>query len=313
MKSKTTLPRRVLSIALSVLMLLSTWVFVAPDMLPKASAVSTWNGTVADPGSTDYYTDGSGNYHLESAQALVWFLNRISNGTNFNGLTVYLETDIDLASIDFGNNVFPYNDSKYFQGTFDGQNHTISNFKMTHNNHRVAMFRQAKGATFKNVTYNNVFIDDTNNNGKNGFAVLVGYANDSLTFENVHITDGEIYGNQYVGSLVGEYSTDNKLTLTGCSNGASVYSDSTNSGGLVGRCSGAIDVINCSNTGDVYTGSGDGGGLVGKVDDDTTYFKNCTNTGSVSAASCAGGILGYISNPTLSSTQVSFEDCTNRR
>ena len=293
MKTKTTLTRRVLALCMSVLMLLTAWVFVAPT---KAAAASTWDGSIGDPGAAYYYTDSSGNYHLESAKALVYFINRIANGTDFNGKTVYLETDVDLASIDFGNNVFPYNTGRYFKGTFDGQNHTISNFKMTHSDHRIAMFRQAQNATFKNISFENVFIDDTNNNGKNGFAVLVGFCTSgSLTFDNVHINSGVIYGNQYVGALVGEdqENSGGNITITNCSNGARIEASGKNVGGLVGRSLPAVYATNCTNTGNVTSSSTDVGGIVGWIEDDPSSFTSCTNEGNVQGSDAAGGIVGY--------------------
>ena len=212
--------RNIFSIVLSVLMLVT----VLPAFTLPARA-DTWSGSISDPGS-EYAASGS-TVHLYSARALVWFINRIANGNDYNGVTIYLDVDVDLASHDFGNTVFPYNDGRLFKGTFDGQNHTISNFKMTSDNHRVAMFRQTENATFRNLNFNSVFIDDaSDSNKKNGFAVLVGYhKTGSLTFENVHVNSGNIYGYNYVGALVGEVganSSGNRLTMTNCSNGATI-------------------------------------------------------------------------------------------
>ena len=51
MKTKTTLTRRALALCMSVLMLMTAWVFVAPT---KAAAASTWNGSQDNPGSSGY-------------------------------------------------------------------------------------------------------------------------------------------------------------------------------------------------------------------------------------------------------------------
>ena len=180
MKTKTTLTRRVLALCMSVLMLMTAWVFVAPTKV--AAAADVWDGT----------WDGSGfsNNHITSAKGFAQFINNAGTGTSYSGQTIYLDVDIDLQSINFGNgggkNVY-YDRNNYFQGTFDGQGHTISNFYMTNDDHRVGLFRSAQNATFKNVNFENAFVDDNNNNGKNGFAVLVGWGDGNLTFENVHL------------------------------------------------------------------------------------------------------------------------------
>ncbi|MBQ4366176.1 MAG: hypothetical protein II804_07935, partial [Clostridia bacterium] len=175
--TKTT-GKRVLALCMSVLMLLTAWVFVAPT---KAFAADVWDGT----------WDGSGfsNNHITSAKGFAQFINNAGTGTSYSGQTVYLDVDIDLNNIDFGNisggkNVY-YSRDNYFQGTFDGQGHTIANFRMHNSDHRVALFRSARNATFRNVNVSGIFVDDNNDNGKNGFAVLVGYGEGNLTFENI--------------------------------------------------------------------------------------------------------------------------------
>ncbi len=286
MKTKTTTARRVLALCMSVLMLMTAWVFVAPTKV--AAAADVWDGT----------WDGSGfsNNHITSAKGFAQFINNAGTGTSYSGQTIYLDVDIDLQSINFGNgggkNVY-YDRNNYFQGTFDGQGHTISNFYMTNDDHRVGLFRSAQNATFKNVNFENAFVDDNNNNGKNGFAVLVGWGDGNLTFENVHIKSGTVYGYNYVGGLVGEYQANSTLTLTNCSNGALIYADHDRAAGMVGHSKGSVVANGCSNTGEIYAGYSDAGGIAGWIEDDESSFTNCSNTGKVSTDACAGGIVGY--------------------
>ena len=268
-----------ISILLAVLMLLTAWVFVAPE---KASAADRT---------------------IYNANDLKSFLSDVGNsGNSYSGKTVVLANDIDLGSEDFGNNVWGYNDSRKFQGTFDGQGHTIRNFKMIHSNHRVAMFRTTgTGATFRNLNFEGVWIDDSSDsNKKNGFAVLVGYHDSgSLLFENVHVKSGNIYGYNYVGALVGEIganSSGNSVTLTNCSNGANINGLNVRIGGLVGSSLPAVYATNCTNTGSVTSGSTDVGGIVGWIEDDPSSFTGCTNSGEVQGKDAVGGIFGYFGN-----------------
>ncbi|MBR6314635.1 MAG: hypothetical protein IKR49_08400, partial [Clostridia bacterium] len=299
-RTKTTTTRRVLALCMSVLMLLTAWVFVAPT---KAAAASTWDGTIGDPGSAYYYNSGN-DYYLESAKALVHFLNRIANQNTFAGKTVHLMVDVDLANRDFGDSVWPYNtgDNYAFQGTFDGGGHTISNFKMTSSNHRVALFRTAKNATFRNLNFENVFVDDaSDSNKKNGFAALVGFinGNGTSTFENIHVNSGSIYGYNYVGALAGEVAGNDsgtKLVINNCSNGATINALNVRIGGLAGSCLPAVYATNCTNTGNVTAGSTDVGGIVGWIEDDPSSFTGCSNSGNVQGKDAVGGILGYFGN-----------------
>jgi len=224
MKTKRSVWFRILSVAVAVLLFLP--VSAPINVLPviTADAASTWDGSIGDPGSALYYYSGN-DYYLESAGALVYFLNRIANQNTFAGKTVHLMVDVDLDGRNFGDSVWPYNtgDNYAFQGTFDGGNHTISNFTMTSSNHRVALFRTAKNATFKNLNFENVYVDDaSDSNKKNGFAALVGFINGDgyCTFENIHVNSGHIYGYNYVGALAGEVggnSTGSRLVMTNCS------------------------------------------------------------------------------------------------
>lgn len=69
---------------------------------------------------------------LHSANDLVQFSNNVNKGTDYAGTTVFLDSDIDLAGIDFkviGTYTTRF-DMRYFAGVFDAQGHTISNLKI---------------------------------------------------------------------------------------------------------------------------------------------------------------------------------------
>ncbi|MBR2730374.1 MAG: InlB B-repeat-containing protein, partial [Clostridia bacterium] len=291
-----------LSLLLTVVLTLGVFAVGLPGLVTIAKA-DTWDGN---------YSDSSGfqNNTITSARGFVYFLRTITNnGTTYSGQTVRLAVDVDLADRNLMD-ALPYDSGRVFQGTFDGQNHTISHLRMVHDNHRVAMFRTAKNATFRNVTVADVFIDDTNNNGRNGFAVFVGYGDGNLTFENVHVVNGNIYGYNYVGGFVGEYGANDTLRFTNCSNGALVYADNNRAGGLVDHSKGSVYATDCSNTGNIYAGAIDVGGLAGWIEDDPSAFVNCTNSGSVETPknTAAGGIVGYFGD---NDSVIQFRNSTN--
>lgn len=78
--------------------------------------------------------DNTNNYYkINSYADLITFRNSVNNGTPFNGQTISLNTDIDMN----GDEWVPIGYSKLyrFQGVFNGNNHTITNFKIYNNNH----------------------------------------------------------------------------------------------------------------------------------------------------------------------------------
>ena len=75
----------------------------------------------------------SGNYTINTLSDLQNFRDRVNglNGytaSNFSGQTITLAADIDLSTVD---NWTPIGNLDYrFNGTFNGNNHTISNMKI---------------------------------------------------------------------------------------------------------------------------------------------------------------------------------------
>lgn len=90
-------------------------------------------------------------YKLSSEEAFMSFANA-SRVYNFEGKTVYLNTDISYTGSAFGG-IGQVNTSTgvSFQGTFDGQEHTISNMVVGGR----GIFASIKGATIRNLVIDN--------------------------------------------------------------------------------------------------------------------------------------------------------------
>ena len=300
--------KRVLALCMSVLMLMAAWVFVAPTK--AAAAADVWDGTWDGSG----FSGGVTEFTISSAKGFAQFISNVSAGTSYSGKTVYLDVDIDLNNIDFGNisggkNVYSNKDS-FFEGMFDGQGHTIANFSMHSSDHRAALFRSARGAIFKDLTFTNVLVGDNGNNNKNGFAVLVGYGKSRLSFTNVHVESGSVSGYNYVGGFIGEYDDNEDLNFQNCSNGADIYAHGERAGGLVAHSKGTVIAIRCSNTGDITAADSDAGGIAGWIEDDASSFMECANSGSVIGGACAGGIFGYVGSKSQNKN-VTLDGCAN--
>lgn len=194
------------------------------------------------------------------------------------------------------------NSSTKFSGTFDGKNHTISNFKTS--GQYSGLFGYVNGATIQNLTVN-----VTNNAGATSAGGLVGAVNGTTTIRNCTV-NGTISGTHQVGGFVGFAQgvyQDNtlvlpcNLTIEGCINNATVTTTSqasdnnrTSAGGFVGYVNAGATVTIKS-----YT-------------DENGQTKKSTNNGKISTASSAdnkgvGGFVGY------SYGKITLTDCVNEK
>lgn len=143
-----------------------------------------------------------------------------------------LTSDIDLGGeewtpIGYYNNIDEYKVS--FRGVFDGDGHTVSNFKITEDTTAyLGLFGLATGAEILNVTVENATIDfDSDSIQKTYAGILVGrfITNDSGLqgrIENCKVagseinvsTDGSIYGGGIAGSIVAGSYDESSIFLS---------------------------------------------------------------------------------------------------
>lgn len=194
------------------------------------------------------------------------------------------------------------NSSTKFSGTFDGKNHTISNFKTS--GQYSGLFGYVNGARIQNLTVN-----VTNNAGATSAAGLVGVVNGTTTIRNCTV-NGTISGTHQVGGFVGFVQgvyQDNtlvlpcNLTIEGCTNNATVTTTSqasdnnrTSSGGFVGYVNAGATVT------------------IKSYIDENGQTKKSTNNGKISTTSSAdnkgvGGFVGY------SYGKITLTDCVNEK
>jgi hypothetical protein len=167
-----------------------------------------------------------------------------------------------------------------FNGSFDGNGYTISNFTYTSTGtDYIALFGSVgTGGEIKDLGLININVD-----AGSGYFVggLVG--ENSGAVSNCYAT-GSIAGYSLVGGLVG----GNYLgTISNCYATGDVSGDDWYTGGLVGE-NYLSTVSNCYATGDI-SGDGKVGGLVGA---NLSTVSNCYATGLVSGTSDVGGLVG---------------------
>ena len=179
-----------------------------------------------------------------------------------------LVNDIDLSDYDeedyYGKGWMPiggyYNenvDTYAFNGTFDGNDKTISGLYIDRDERYVGLFGYIKEGTVKNLT-----IEDGN---------VTGYASTGGIVGDLY--NGRIENCVFSGSVTGEEDT----------------------GGIVGSLNGS-QVEGCLNTG-IISGDIATGGIVGGAgsDDVNDHIRNCMNDGDITGNNVfTGGIVGFL-------------------
>jgi hypothetical protein len=184
-----------------------------------------------------------------------------------------------------------------FSGSFDGQNHVITNIFIDYSdvidNYYIGLFGYAQGGTISNVGLVGGSVT-----GYDSAGGVMGYGN--ATFNNVYNT-ATVSARSWAGGLAGtSYGTiDNSYnagTITATGNGSDGFM--SGAGGLAGLGMGTIS--NSYNTGTISGVAGDNGvgvgGLAGQSDFGVT-LSNSYNTGavSISGRGDAGGLVGNFS------------------
>ena len=185
---------------------------------------SSWDGSSVSEPETD--PDNENTYLISTPAELAWVAQQVNGKKdNFKDKTLLLTNDINLNGhhwTPIGNvNDYP---TISFWGTFDGQNHTISNLTASDNAKGYAaagLFGSLIG-TVKNVTLKNVDIRSTHYAG-----AVVAYSSAQpygiTIIDNCHVDGGtitsvpEFTGTSYdsgdkAGGIIGYYATDDNVT-----------------------------------------------------------------------------------------------------
>lgn len=219
-----------------------------------------------------------------------------------------LDRDIDLNGVEWA--PIGVGDNR-FQGHFDGQGYTISNFKITQANGAYhGLFKGVLNGSIKNLNISNYTINIIQN-GAYQIGGIAGYVSNSeiinctvsgtINYRAPGWSTGSDTRTQYIGQLIG--NVDNSSLIAGCKasgtlivEGYSVYA-----GGLVGRNYGS-NLISSSSTGEVnvkgrtlYVGGFAGGSMYASAYIENSYSRASVSTEGVQVSN-AGGLVGYFYN-----------------
>jgi len=203
--------------------------------------------------------------------------------------------------------------SRPFQGSFVGNNHTITFTKDTTLRPSIETKEGMKGGGLFGNVYGGLIFDleivlqGNLTSESDSTGPLVGFVSgnriegiSSSLIENctVRSQNHTISGKNNVGGLVGYIENG---AVINSSSDCSVKTEENNSGGLVGHVFNS-SILDSSSSGKIEAGKYNAGGLIG-----FSEFGNISNvsaTGFVKAEKYAGGLIGYVSNTTVISDSV---------
>lgn len=284
------------------------------------NTITDWTTSAqGDMGMLDEQTSSTSSDGSEANPFLVYTttdLEKVGSGEEYTGGTWSDDAHYKLmADIDFGkNSVLTKWTPKVFNGSFDGNNHSIVNLYIDNQSTDYQGLFSQTTLSEGEVIIKNLRIIDCNITGRTNVGGIIGSAKNTQ-FSGCRVT-GTVTGlvtggNNYVGGITGYLENG---SATNCFNESQLTSRSSYVGGIAGRSinsviddcyntgkiqgygsyiggiTGEIESIsNCYNTGDLYGIYNYIGGIAGKAD----YITDCHNTGVVEGdTQFVGGIVG---------------------
>ena len=239
-------------------------------------------------------------YIITTAKELKWFRDEVNRGRNNICAKIADNVEvIDMSTVchaaDKSQNLeekswVPIgNSNNKYQGTFDGNNKTITNLYINASQYYMGLFGCTYEGTIKNLTFEYANVTETNNYA----GVLVGKAFGGSTLQNIKISNTcQIKGGKYTGGIAG-YLVGNAYNCVNCATVQGIH----NIGGLCGHYSRSRtgnSMTACANYGNVTASSSGVGGLVGYFDSGT--IQDCANYGDVKGTERVAGMAGTVSN-----------------
>lgn len=249
----------------------------------------------------------AGTVTIRTLDEFLRFADACANDSYSVGLTVELETDLDLSGSGFTS-------IPVFCGVFHGNGHTITHYRVEKKGSQMGFFRHLEeGASVSGLKIEEGALLPDGSRSELG---LLAGVNRGL-IENCTVS-GEVDGEEQVGGLVGV--NEESGVIRNCTNGA-VITGLRDAGGVAGRNDGTIE--RCINQGEVNrVREGDAacntGGIAGSSSGLIQFCENhadlgydhkgyntggiaglqngavvsCVNTGAISGRKDVGGIVG---------------------
>ncbi|MGN0652864.1 MAG: hypothetical protein ACI4KN_07670 [Gemmiger sp.] len=230
--------------------------------------------------------------HIASVEDLEGLAENCRLDSWSQGRIVVLDEDLDLRDSDF--TAIPT-----FGGTFEGQDHTIQNFKLEQDGSVQGFFRYVQqGAVVRNLNVSGQTVPGGSRTDVGGLAGSNGGCLENCTFRGI------VSGASRVGGIAGTNTVTG--VISGCTVGGNVYGNHF-VGGLAGQNNGVIS--GCTNNGSVNTTVSQNEVNLGdlKLEDllDTEKANDITDIGGVAGAS-AGVIRGCVNRGAIGYAHIGY-------
>ena len=291
---------RIIFSILSVLFL-TTGLQAAPANAPVGSELfASGDGTAGSP------------YVIENADQWMNMVQMINLGAGYAKMHYKIAKDINFKK----KKVSPI---RYFKGTVDGGNHTLSNAKIGDGTTSHQAFFFLLGGTVKNLKFDSITVTGGQASGAASSAAVITAGNSSVAFtlDNCHVSNSTVISGPHDGDRGGQYAAG---LVARCNNAEAVIRNCTvsntaitavnaNAGAFVGFCGNGV-IENAKSIGNKITvGRNFAGGVFGcfvaGVAENIESSKNV-----VTAYRCAGGVAGEMKDGTLINIVSSDNICT---
>ena len=286
---------------------------------PKTARIS-FTGNLYD--STHEPPIESDKYIITTPDQLAWLSDRdVTKDIEFGN-------DIDMNSKTFKG-------IKTFEGTMDGNGHTIKNLTIDNTSGDAGLILEIpSGATteIKNLTIDSGSITGFESVGafvakSEGVITLTGLTNKasvtgthsfslvggiigtlmagSGSFDNV-VNSGAIFGRD-AGGIISMTSSSSTVTITHAQNTGEILSTGRYNiaGGIIGELKGNSSFNNTVNSGAIF--GRDAGGIIGKNESIIT-LNNVGNSGAITGAVATGGIIAYTAKKVIMNFAYNHKD-----
>lgn len=228
---------------------------------------------------------------ITSAKELGLLAYEVNNGNTYEGWTITLKNDIDLSGhnwdpIGHYTESYIYSNTKVFKGSFNGDNHTISNMNInienvSDNNSAFGFFGGVLKGCVKNLNFENSNINVNSSSSISAGTVAGFFAGSEVS--NITVDNSVIKGNGSSSVFVGG--------LCGCLYSSTSSSYNSNISNII-----VSNITLSANTNDwKYRG-----GMIGYINEFNSVINNCYSSNITFMEEAAqdkhdysGGLIGY--------------------
>lgn len=274
--------------------------------------------------STVYFAGGDGSKNNPYQISTPEQLDAVRNNLTANYILI---NDIDLSEWGDWKPIGRENDESPFQGTFNGNKHTIENINMgilsAQYSSYAGLFSYIENATIKDLNLENIVINI--NEECEYVGGIAGYASGNINLINCTVNGNFLarldVGTINIGGMIGNVYNSN-IKIQHCENNCditvTVPKSDIYSGGLIGMISSSnhTTISDSINNGNITIISQENdssiGGIIGYSERSShaaLNIYNSINNGKLKGAMNVGGILG--TGGSINGYQVVIEDCKN--